>query len=90
MIRAPFPTEADIRDWCIDYLAGTMEIPAADIDVDVKFSRLGMDSASSAHFILELEQWLGIELDLEVTGSHPTIAKLANYIRARYLAGDTA
>ena len=79
------PSEGDIRDWCIACLArmvGDRSIPVGD---DISFPRMGLDSASAAYFIVELEEWLGIELDPEIVNEHPTIAELA-----RYLAGLVA
>ena len=44
---------------------------------------MGLDSATSAYFVVELEEWLGSELDPEVVFDHPTIADLARFIVTR-------
>ncbi len=76
------PTESDIRDWCVAYLAKTLDDPAVQIAPDITFARMGLDSASSVHLIVELEEWLDVELSPEIIVDHPTIAALA-----RHLAG---
>jgi acyl carrier protein len=43
-----------------------------------------MDSAASVFFIVELEEWLGIELPTEVVFTFPTPGELARHIAARY------
>lgn len=72
--------ELHIRRWCTDYVAKTLELPADRIDPQVKFARLGMDSAMSVFFLVELEHWLGVELASEIVFNHPTIAELARYV----------
>jgi len=76
-------SEAEIRDWCLDYVKRTVADPAISVGPDVTFPQMGLDSASSAYFIVELEEWLGIELDPEIVAEHPTIAALARYIASR-------
>ena len=76
-------TESDIRDWCIDYLTRTIDNPGIAVGPEARFTELGLDSATSAYFIVELEEWLGAELEPELVFEHPTIAKLAHHIANR-------
>jgi len=73
-------TEADIRDWCIAYLQRTIDNPSIAIGPEANFAELGLDSATSAYFIVELEDWLGAELRPELVFEYPTIAALAHFI----------
>ena len=73
-------TESDIRDWCIAYLRKTVDNPSIAIGLDASFAELGLDSASSAYFVVELEEWLGTELTPELVFDYPTIAALAYFI----------
>jgi len=57
--------------------------PAIAIAADATFAEMGLDSATSAYFIVELEEWLGCELDPELVFEYPTIAELARHIAAR-------
>ena len=81
------PSEAEIRDWCVKYLTRTLDLPEATVDPDAKFARLGLDSANSLYLIVELEEWLEIELTAEVIFEYPSIAELARHL-ARRAAGE--
>lgn len=81
-------TESAIRDWCIAYVRRTIDDPSIAIGPDATFAEMGLDSASSAYFIVELEEWLGCELDPEIVFDHPTIADLARYILTRQGGGN--
>ncbi len=74
------PSESDVRDRCIAYLATSLKRPVDKIDPDAKFSRLGVDSAMSVFLLAELEDWLGTELPADTLIKHSTISKLARHI----------
>jgi acyl carrier protein len=76
-------SEAEIRDWCADYLATLLDVPAARIDPEAKLARLGMDSARTVSFVLALEDWLRMEIDPELAFEYPTISQLAKFLSAR-------
>jgi len=84
------PTEAEICAWCARYLTQELKLPAKRIDPNVKFARLGMDSAMSVFLLAGLEEWLGMELETDAVFSHPSIAELARYIIQRRADGGTA
>jgi acyl carrier protein len=73
-------TEAQIREWCTQELAQILGIAPNQIGHDVKFARLGLDSANAMQLILALEEHLGIELYPETVFDHPTIAELARQL----------
>jgi acyl carrier protein len=75
--------EAAIRDWCVRYLAQTLDLCDQEIQPDVTFARLGLDSANSVYLVVELEEWLGLELTPELLFEHPTISDLARYLAGR-------
>lgn len=76
-------TESEIRDWCIASVAQIVGDPSTSIDPDFTFAQMGLDSANLAYFVVELEEWLGIELDMELVAEHPTIAAVARHLVAR-------
>jgi acyl carrier protein len=84
------PSESEIRDWCLDYIRRTIDDPRIAVGPDIAFAQMGLDSASSAYFIVELEEWLGAELYPELVFDCPTIAELAQHIATRRDAGDAA
>jgi acyl carrier protein len=84
------PSETEISEWCVKYLARTLDLPEATVDPDAGFARLGLDSANSIYLIVELEEWLGVELTAEVIVEYPSIAKLARYLAQRAAGENSA
>ena len=82
------PNETEIRDWCLAYLARTVDNPSILIGPDIPFPQMGLDSATSAYFIVELEEWVGVELEPELVGDYPTVTELARHIAARGSAAN--
>lgn len=64
----------------MDYVSKTLEIPREKIDLDTKFSRLGLDSALATDFMINLEEWAKVELSLEAFFDCQTIAALSEYV----------
>ena len=62
------PSEIEIRDWCLAYLARTLD-NSIPIGPDIPFPQMGLDSATSAYFIVELEEWVGLELEPELVST---------------------
>ena len=77
------PTEPEICDWCTAYLAKQLELPVSQIDPRAEFARLGIDSATSVFFVIDLEEWLGIELPSNIAFEYTSIAELAGYLAKR-------
>ena len=80
----PEQAEAAIRDWCVSYLVTALNVPPTRIGPEVKFARLGMDSAMAVYFLLGLEEWLGAELPQDIVFEYPTIAQLARHLASAY------
>jgi acyl carrier protein len=76
-------SEAEIREWCIACVKRTIDDPSIAIGPDATFAQMGLDSATSAYFVVELEEWLGCELEPEIVFEYPTIAELARFIVTR-------
>jgi acyl carrier protein len=74
------PSEAAIRDWCVQYLARTLDLPGQTIDTEMTFAQMGLDSANSVFLIVELEDWLELELTPDLLFEHPTIGELARHL----------
>ena len=77
---AEHPSEAAIRDWCVEYLTRTLDLPDQTLDAEMTFARMGLDSANSVFLIVELEDWLGLELTPDLVFEHPTISELARHL----------
>ncbi|HVC57758.1 MAG TPA: acyl carrier protein [Stellaceae bacterium] len=81
-------TEFEIGEWCLAYIRRTIDDPSIAVSPDASFAQMGLDSASAAYFIVELEEWLGTELEPELVFDYPTIAELAHHIAARQAGGN--
>ena len=84
------PSETEISEWCVKYLAWTLDLPEATVDPYASFARLGLDSAISIYLIVELEEWLGVELTAEVIVEYPSIAQLARHLAQRAAGENSA
>lgn len=73
------PSLVEIQDYCRERLAATLDIAPADIAPGTSFASLGLDSAMAVHFVLEIEDWLGVELYPSVTEDHPTLEAFCAY-----------
>ena len=82
-------SESEIRDWCLAYLGRTIGDPAIAIGPEIPLPQMGLDSATSAYFIVELEEWLGVELEPELVFDYPTIGELARHIAGRQGAAES-
>ncbi len=65
------------------FVAEMLERDPREVNPNVKFSRIGFDSAMSVQLAVALEQRLGITLDPDVIAEHPTISKLVAYLATR-------
>lgn len=72
-----------IVQWCRDYLADLLDIPAAEIDPDADFDRLGVDSALAVSLLIEVEERYGIDIAPEELFENPTITAVAGHLHAR-------
>ena len=82
------PTKSEISDWCLAYIRRTIDDPTIAVGTDIGFAQMGLNSATSAYFIVELEEWLGTELEPELVFEYPTIADLTRHIVGRRDGGN--
>ncbi|MEM1367787.1 MAG: acyl carrier protein [Cyanobacteria bacterium P01_H01_bin.15] len=75
------PTGASIQTWLAERLAAQLNMPPADIDVDVPFDRYNLESYDVMTIMSELEDWLGQELnDPSLMYQYNTIATFSAYL----------
>lgn len=74
------PSISEIESFCRSRLAEMLEIDKASIAPETSFASLGLDSAASVHFVLEIEQEYGVELYPGATQDHPNLTKFAEYL----------
>jgi acyl carrier protein len=80
---------ATITSWCVSYVSRILNIPEAKVDPSVPLERFGLDSATAVALIMDLEQWLDVELKPELLFEYPTLASLSAHL-ASLLAADKA
>lgn len=63
------------------YLSEQMDIPVEDITPDTTFESLGIDSLDTVEMVMDLEDELGVELELEDKIS--TIGELVSFVESK-------
>ena len=76
------PSKAEIELWLRSTIAELTGLAASEVDVHVRFTRFGVDSASALIVTDMLSEWLALDLDATVLYEYETIEQLS-----RYLAG---
>ena len=63
------------------YLSEQLDIPVEDMDRDTTFESLGIDSLDTVEMVMDLEEQLGVELELEEKVA--TVGELADFIESK-------
>ncbi|QYF93473.1 SDR family NAD(P)-dependent oxidoreductase [Massilia sp. PAMC28688] len=69
-------------------LAQELQMAAADIDDDMQFVDLGLDSVSGVTWVRKINEQFGIALEATQIYSYPTLKQFASYVR--HAAGSAA
>lgn len=67
-----------MKEKLVQILADYKGVDAAEIKTDVPFSELGLDSLDVAELVMQIEDELGVTLEMSV--QYNTVDKLAAYI----------
>ena len=63
------------------YLAAQLDIPAEEITRDTTFESLGVDSLDTVEMVMDLEQELGVELEIEEKIA--TVGELVDFVESK-------
>ena len=63
------------------YLASQLDIPADEISRDTTFESLGIDSLDTVEMVMDLEEQLGVELELE--DKITTVGELVDFVESK-------
>ena len=74
------PTQREIQNWIVNYLAEILELKPDSIDVKIPFDRYGLDSTAAIGMTGELEDWLGTEIDPTLLYDYPTVEDFARHL----------
>lgn len=64
-----------------NYLADQLDLSAADITADTTFESLGVDSLDTVEMVMDLEDELGVELELE--DKITTVGELVAFVESK-------
>lgn len=78
--KQPLVTEKEIKAWLISYMAELTEMDGDEIDPNLPFERYDLDSSAAVGLTVDLEQWLGRELDPTLLYDYPNIEILAKHL----------
>jgi acyl carrier protein len=79
-LEKPVPTVATIEAWLIAHVAEMSQMDPSKIDAKARFDRLGLDSIGGVSLMVDLEEWLGYEVDATLVYDYPTIASTAQVL----------
>ena len=63
------------------YLAEQLDVPQDELTMDTTFESLGIESLDTVEMVMELEEVLGVELELEEKVS--TIGELVAFVESK-------
>ena len=69
-----------MKEKLIKMLAEYRNIPENEVETDVPFSKMGLDSLDMAEFVMKLEEELNISL--QISKKYDTLNKFAEYIES--------
>ncbi len=72
--------QLEFTKWLIQLVAANRNVDVSDIDPDMQFVELGLDSMSAVTLVSDIELEIGIDLDASVVRDHPTIADLSRHL----------
>jgi len=67
------PTQKEIQNYVVNYLAELLEVKPDRIDVTISFERYGLDSSAILELTGDLQTFLGQELDPTLFYNYPTV-----------------
>lgn len=76
-------SEQQVREWCVDYVARVLHLPAAQVDPNAELDRFGLDSAVTTAMIIDMEDWLGIEIPPALLFEQTTLVGIASAVSKR-------
>jgi len=75
-------TSEQIGAWLTRKIAQLLRCPAEEVDVEMPFAMLGLDSLTTLTLTGDLAEWLGRDLSASLFLEHPTVTSLAQHLVA--------
>jgi phthiocerol/phenolphthiocerol synthesis type-I polyketide synthase A len=92
-LMSPEELRAELHNGLRAILAAELRIPEDQVEVDLPFAEMGLNSVMAISIRRQLEQFVGLELSATMLFNHPTITSFADYLAIRLVpstAGDDA
>lgn len=70
-----------MKEKIVEILADYKNVPTSEIKTDVPFTELGLDSLDVAELVMQIEDELGVTLEMSI--KYNTVDKLAAFIEER-------
>ncbi|BBY54403.1 hypothetical protein MKOR_16540 [Mycolicibacillus koreensis] len=77
---SPADLRGELEGALREILARELQIPEADLDTDLPFAELGLNSVMAMSIRREVERLAGIELSATMLWNHPTVGALAEHL----------
>ncbi|HEX3286433.1 MAG TPA: type I polyketide synthase [Mycobacterium sp.] len=82
---SPDDLHAELENGLRAILATELRMPETELQLDLPFAELGLNSVMAMSIRREAEQLVGMELSATMLWNHPTIASLAEYLANKLL-----
>ncbi len=69
-----------IEAWVLNWVEKKTDHDTDDIDFDEPFVNLGFGSAEAVAFVVDLEEWLAMELDPALLWEFATVSEFLEYL----------
>ncbi|MEI5036425.1 acyl carrier protein [Streptomyces sp. S1A(2023)] len=73
----PVPSTAELADWLTRTVADYVSSEPSEIEPDVPLSEYGLDSVSATTVCADIEDHLGLVVEMTLIWDHPTVAELS-------------
>ncbi|WP_446040219.1 SDR family NAD(P)-dependent oxidoreductase, partial [Streptomyces sp. SID1121] len=83
----PAPQRDAVIAVVMDTLCGHLYLDPNEIDPQLTFSEMGVDSLGAVEIVRDLNQHFGLDLDSVAVYDHPTLDRLANFVDAESARG---
>lgn len=74
---------ASVVTWCKEYIAKAVDIPISDLDEEADLDSIGLDSAITTSMLLDMEEWLGMEIPPSVLFENSSLSAIARDVVQR-------
>jgi acyl carrier protein len=79
-------TDSAIREELRVHLADVLYLETSEIDDEATFADLSLDSVLGVELVTVINTKYGLDESVDAVFEHPTVARLADYIRERVAA----